>query len=514
MSLGLIDRRVALILLAAGLLVISELGWLVIQSTTVTLVHVLLVVLAAIAQVLIATAVVDALAVCFRLLQRRRAIVSLLFSIAALPLAVWASHSLFSGRFIRTVPGVGIYRVVFGIALLSAVWLVATIFQNKELRRRLGTRRLALGSAGLGLVILSYADTHLFLDLYPAFHFILWAGLLACACFAAHLVVPADFRLSTWVRIPSWALIGASLPLLAMSWTSPAANYLATYSDGTYPKLREVMALVVPETQAEPLPVHVPSVTSVAEPVSPPRVTENTQREPVPEFRESAARVDEPVNPPQATEDTELERIRARVRNVVFVLIDSFRADHVGKIVDGDSLTPHLDRLRQESIYFETAYAPSALTERSMPSLMTSFAVPVVREVSRYGVHVRSWLDALRAAGCRTFANGICRHTNREEMHLRLSDCFGAEEIGTAAHGAAHGLLLGEALDFHQAARERPLCRLHALAGAAQSEGRGIPRGRPRRRRASRRARELAETDGAVGRHAPDHHGGSRHSPG
>jgi hypothetical protein len=143
-----------------------------------------------------------------------------------------------------------------------------------------------------------------------------------------------------------------------------------------------------------------------------------------------------------------LERIRAGVRNVVFVLIDSFRADHVGKIVDGGSLTPHLDRLRQESVYFETAYAPSALTERSMPSLMTSFAVPVVREVSRYGVHIRSWLDALRAAGYRTFGNGICRHSNREEMHLRLSECFGAEEIGTAAHGASHGILLGEALDF------------------------------------------------------------------
>lgn len=445
-SLDLFDRRVAQILLAAGLLVISELGWLTSQAATLTLARALLVVLAAIAQVLVATVVVNALAFCFRRLHRRRATVSLLFSIAALPLAVWASQSLFSGRFIRTVPGVGVYRVVFGLALLLAVWLVATTFQSEALRRRLAARRLALGASGSGILTLSYADTHLFLDLYPAFHFILWAGLLTCASFAAHLAVPEDFTFSNWIRTPAAVLIGASLPLLAMAWASPAANYLATYSDGTYPKLRELMALVVPDTQPDSLPV--PRVASVTEPVDPTQAAEDPWSEPTPESQESDAPEAGPVSPPQSTEDTELERIRARVRNVVFVLIDSFRADHVGKIVDGDSLTPHLDRLRQESIYFETAYAPSALTERSMPSLMTSFAVPVVREVSRYGVHVRSWLDALRAGGYRTFANGICRHSNREEMHLRLSECFGAEEIGTAAHGAPHGLLLGEALAF------------------------------------------------------------------
>src|SRR5690606_22298700 len=58
--------------------------------------------------------------------------------------------------------------------------------------------------------------------------------------------------------------------------------------------------------------------------------------------------------------------------NLVFIAIDTLRADRLGVAGyqrDGRSLTPNLDKLVAESVYFERAWAQSPNTPRSFPSM-------------------------------------------------------------------------------------------------------------------------------------------------
>lgn len=69
------------------------------------------------------------------------------------------------------------------------------------------------------------------------------------------------------------------------------------------------------------------------------------------------------------------------MRNIVLVTVDSLRADHCGFLDDsptldgvretGESLTPTLDGLTDESVVFETAIAPGPRTPSSVPVVFT-----------------------------------------------------------------------------------------------------------------------------------------------
>jgi arylsulfatase A-like enzyme len=66
--------------------------------------------------------------------------------------------------------------------------------------------------------------------------------------------------------------------------------------------------------------------------------------------------------------------LRARHRpNVVFIIIDTLRADHVGAYGSTQHLTPHLDAVAAESLAFEKAYATSAWTKSSIASMFTGY---------------------------------------------------------------------------------------------------------------------------------------------
>ncbi len=58
-------------------------------------------------------------------------------------------------------------------------------------------------------------------------------------------------------------------------------------------------------------------------------------------------------------------------RSVIFVTIDTLRADHVGAYGYARRTTPHLDALAARGALFERAYTPSPITRRAVPAIMT-----------------------------------------------------------------------------------------------------------------------------------------------
>ena len=63
--------------------------------------------------------------------------------------------------------------------------------------------------------------------------------------------------------------------------------------------------------------------------------------------------------------------------DIVVLLFDTLRADHVGKEQAGNSLTPALDSLAAQSVRFERSYSPGNRTRTAMPALMTSLSVRI-----------------------------------------------------------------------------------------------------------------------------------------
>lgn len=58
--------------------------------------------------------------------------------------------------------------------------------------------------------------------------------------------------------------------------------------------------------------------------------------------------------------------------NIIFVVVDTLRADHLGFAGYSRPTSPHLDRLASESITFDSAYAQAPWTSPSVASLLTS----------------------------------------------------------------------------------------------------------------------------------------------
>lgn len=147
------------------------------------------------------------------------------------------------------------------------------------------------------------------------------------------------------------------------------------------------------------------------------------------------------------------DRVRAATRNVIVVLMDAFRDDHVGKLVDGESITPNLDTLIDESVRFTTTYSASDHTGRSVPCLMTSLPLAVTYGASDNAVPLTTWLSMLAFGGYRTFHVGS-NYVFRKYTHILLPPVYGAEAHGTL-DSKAEGLEQ-ELLDFVSADDDRP----------------------------------------------------------
>ncbi len=61
--------------------------------------------------------------------------------------------------------------------------------------------------------------------------------------------------------------------------------------------------------------------------------------------------------------------------NIVLIVLDAFRHDHLGKEFSGVALTPFLDALREQSAVFENAVTPCSWTRPAMASVYTAMHV-------------------------------------------------------------------------------------------------------------------------------------------
>lgn len=66
------------------------------------------------------------------------------------------------------------------------------------------------------------------------------------------------------------------------------------------------------------------------------------------------------------------ELARPTARNIVIILLDTLRPDHLGFFGYEREISPHIDALASESLVFTRAYAQAPHTPRSIPSIFTS----------------------------------------------------------------------------------------------------------------------------------------------
>jgi arylsulfatase A-like enzyme len=148
-----------------------------------------------------------------------------------------------------------------------------------------------------------------------------------------------------------------------------------------------------------------------------------------------------------------VQTARDATRNVIVIVLDAIRQDHVGPRDDGVSLTPELDAMAAQGVTFAQTYSPSDHTGRSVPCLATGLPLEVTLRATDWGVPLRPWLELLREAGFDTFNNGSDYITRRFE-HVPLPELMGAAHGGTLDSKATD--LAAEIVEFAATRAGRP----------------------------------------------------------
>lgn len=165
--------------------------------------------------------------------------------------------------------------------------------------------------------------------------------------------------------------------------------------------------------------------------------------------------------------------------DVIVLLVDTLRADHLGARQDGTSLTPHLDALAAESIRFQRAFSPANRTILAMPGILTGLPAAVVGP--RLPEAVETLAERLHRAGYETIgfsANPlVSAHYGYDQGFDRLVDAAGWSDflltpllrgVGSVAPGLAYRLGFVQASSYYRpmdALRRRALLALEASPG-------------------------------------------------
>jgi hypothetical protein len=103
--------------------------------------------------------------------------------------AYLVAQSLFSGGFVRDIPGVGWIKAGVAVTLVASIPIAVWLFRALARARGRGAR-LAIAAAALaGAALLAYVDTHAQVGLYPAAHYLLAGALVYCTALAVTLVL-------------------------------------------------------------------------------------------------------------------------------------------------------------------------------------------------------------------------------------------------------------------------------------------------------------------------------------
>lgn len=141
--------------------------------------------------------------------------------------------------------------------------------------------------------------------------------------------------------------------------------------------------------------------------------------------------------------------------NLVYVVIDTLRADHLGLYGHDSPTSPHLDAFASRAVVFEHAYSAAPWTKPSVASMFTSLFPPqhgVLEEgtQNRLSESLTTLPEVLREAGYRTMAISenphVQPHTGFEQGFERFDRVRGfAKYKGQAARGVAKAISwLGE----------------------------------------------------------------------
>ncbi len=114
-----------------------------------------------------------------------------------------------------------------------------------------------------------------------------------------------------------------------------------------------------------------------------------------------------PTPPPAASQPSPGPSAPALKSNVVLIVVDALRADHLGVYGYGKPTSPHLDRLAREGVLFMHARATSSWTLPSVASILTGLypaAHGADRATFALSNTVPTMPEAFRSAGYRTAA--------------------------------------------------------------------------------------------------------------
>jgi len=145
--------------------------------------------------------------------------------------------------------------------------------------------------------------------------------------------------------------------------------------------------------------------------------------------------------------------------SMVFVLVDTLRADYVGAYGFEGDVSPHLDRVARESIVFDNAFSQAPWTKPSIASLFTSLYPEqhgVIAHLGRYGVaggegpgasalpsRATTLAEILRRAGYATAAFVANPWIQRSLGFAQGFDVFDARDVGNEVPASR---LFGKAL--------------------------------------------------------------------
>ena len=254
-------------------------------------------------------------------------------ALSSLPLSLVA-WLLFTGGRMRRLPAQWLLRPLAALALVASAALGLTLLRKltAALRARsLGVRLLGAALFVAAAQLIHGLDHRVLPRLYEYLHATLGAlTLLAFACAASLFARPRPSR-------PAVAL--SVLALILAPW---AFTRLDAW----------------PNVRAEVFGVHAPFVRHLALAL--------TALRPAPVARPYAP---PPVDPTAGVDRSALPRWEGA--HVLLVTIDAMRADRLGRVVDGRSLTPTLDALAARGTVFSRTYTQAPHSSYSLSSLHT-----------------------------------------------------------------------------------------------------------------------------------------------
>ena len=194
--------------------------------------------------------------------------------------------------------------------------------------------------------------------------------------------------------------------------------------------------------------------------------------------------------------------------SLVLITLDTTRADHVGRVVAGRSLTPHLDALARGGTRFTRALTASPLTLPAHCSLMTGLDPPAHGVRDNGTSALPSDLPTLATVlSARDYATAAFVSSRVLDRRFGLDRGFGvydddavAEDVGGQGYPERNAAAVTEAALawVARAAPGRPFFLwVHYYDPHAPYEPAGIPAGAPA---AERYAGEVASVDRQVGR--------------